>query len=80
MRTTRDFEGMFRQSRRDNMYMPGGRIPLFASIFRVFVPQTVVAVPGTSTARWIGSDECVTDVRRCSMAPVTEAGPLKVTE
>jgi hypothetical protein len=78
-RTITDFDGMLRQSRSDNMYIPGGRIPLFASILRVFWFQLAVAVTGTSTERWFGSDEWVTDVSRCSMAPVTEAVPLKVT-
>ena len=42
MRTTRDFDGMLRQSRRVSRYRPGGRMPRLASVVRWLVVQLVV--------------------------------------
>jgi hypothetical protein len=36
----------------------------------------LTVVTGTSTERWFGSDEWVTDPSRVNPAPATEAGPL----
>lgn len=56
IRTIFASDGMPRQSRRNSMYTPGGRIPWFASIFRLTRPQVPDPVTGGAVVPIVTTD------------------------